>query len=160
MYPSSEEIQSLNELNLFTLNTKAIVKEQVGLSYNLYQRQDLEVICTTKLTLTTIDIFQAFLKVIVPLMIDYWMELSLDVFGVGHITDTPALRVLSYIVTLLNLLFKEYTPAQDPLSTLTADELKWSLGIIKAIQKRIGNFFPFGQERYETFPQAVSKNRL
>ncbi|KAI9197118.1 Rix1 complex component [Polychytrium aggregatum] len=90
--------------------------------------------------LTDPDQLKAFISVIMPVLVDFWLESTPICFGSGTVTQSPALSVMHIVLKTLDLLWRSL------LVGLSASvERAWVEPWFKSLTKHFMCHFPFGE---------------
>ncbi|KAJ3296404.1 Testis-expressed sequence 10 protein [Borealophlyctis nickersoniae] len=82
-------------------------------------------------------------NVIMPILVDFWLEASSTVFGVGSISQSPALAVMETLLKTMNLLWRAFLVGMKD-----GADLEWVDAWLKTILKHFVVHFPFGAGNY------------
>ncbi|KAI8910609.1 Rix1 complex component [Powellomyces hirtus] len=94
---------------------------------------------------------QAFIDVLMPTLVDLWLESSPNAFTPGSIAFTPALSVMHTVLKMMNLMWRSI------LVEFKAQQVKtnWVAGWLKVISKHFMTHFPFGKGNFSVRDKQV-----
>ncbi|KAI8826539.1 uncharacterized protein EV422DRAFT_530 [Fimicolochytrium jonesii] len=93
--------------------------------------------------LDELEHLKALTDVLMPTLVDLWLESSPSVFTAGTITLTPALGVMHSVLKMMNLIWRTFL-----LQFKDRVDGGWVEGWFKGIQKHLMVHFPFGKGNF------------
>ncbi|KAJ3036555.1 Testis-expressed sequence 10 protein [Rhizophlyctis rosea] len=93
--------------------------------------------------LTSSEHLQSFIDILMPILVDLWIEASPNVFSAGTISQSPSLAVMHTVLKMMNLLWRTML-----VSSNSSAAESWTINWFKTILKHLVIHFPFGSGNF------------
>ncbi|TPX68577.1 hypothetical protein SpCBS45565_g03067 [Spizellomyces sp. 'palustris'] len=104
--------------------------------------------------LAEFDQLKAFTDVIMPVLVDIWLEASPTAFSAGSITLSPALSVMHTVLRMTNLIWRALLFTEKACLQKRADS-GWVDSWLTTISKHFAAHFPFGGSNFSLRDKQV-----